>query len=267
MDLFRDEHKRKGLIGTIIVHLLLLILFTFYGLTHVVPTPEQGILINFGTSEEGFGEIAPEEVGTPTEPVEKPVEDVPIETPQEVATEAVEKVVTQETTETIHVPTEEELREEKRKKEEAERKKKEEEAIQKNRDIWNKVKSNTPGDSQGNGDKTGDQGDPAGDREATSQSGSGGGGKGVSFSLSNRSILSVPPIVDNSQDEGKVVVDIIVDRRGKVIKATPGGKGSTTTSPHLFRKAKDAALKTEFSQNPDAPEEQRGQMTFVFILE
>jgi hypothetical protein len=52
-----------------------------------------------------------------------------------------------------------------------------------------------------------------------------------------------------------------------VIKATPGAKGSDTNSTNLFNKSKKAALKTKFSPNPNAPAEQYGTLTFVFILE
>ena len=79
-------------------------------------------------------------------------------------------------------------------------------------------------------------------------------------------MISSPQIKDNSQEEGKVVVDIIVDKYGKVLRATPGARGSTTTSTVLYKKAKEAALKTKFNANPDVAEEQKGQMTFIFIL-
>jgi outer membrane biosynthesis protein TonB len=130
--------------------------------------------------------------------------------------------------------------------------------------------------SQGNSNKgTGDQGDPNGDPNATNygkNTGDGnnpgdGTGKGISFSLAGRRMIAKPQIQDNSQEEGKVVVDIIVDRSGKVIKATPGARGSTTTSTHLYNKAKQSALNAKFSARNDGPEEQKGNITFVFILD
>ena len=79
-------------------------------------------------------------------------------------------------------------------------------------------------------------------------------------------MLGAPRISDNSQEEGKVVVDIIVDNTGKVVRATPGARGSTTTSSILYEKAQKAALATKFNANPNAAQEQKGQMTFIFIL-
>jgi TolA protein len=53
------EHK-KGLIGTIIFHVILLLLLVFLGFFTPLPLPgEEGILVNFGDSENGFGNTEP----------------------------------------------------------------------------------------------------------------------------------------------------------------------------------------------------------------
>ncbi|MDB4581538.1 cell envelope integrity protein TolA [Draconibacterium sp.] len=53
------EHK-KGLIGTIIFHVILLLLLVFLGFFTPLPLPgEEGILVNFGDSENGFGDREP----------------------------------------------------------------------------------------------------------------------------------------------------------------------------------------------------------------
>jgi outer membrane biosynthesis protein TonB len=64
-----------------------------------------------------------------------------------------------------------------------------------------------------------------------------------------------------------VVVEIIVDEKGNVIKATPGQRGSTTQSSKLYAKARGAAKEVKFSPSPDGTKEQRGTYTFVFTLE
>ena len=52
-ELWNTKDKRKGLLGSIAFHLLLLLIFLFFGLTYYEPKPEDGILINFGNSETG----------------------------------------------------------------------------------------------------------------------------------------------------------------------------------------------------------------------
>lgn len=76
--------KPRGLIGTIIYHLLLLLLLLFAGLTFPDPPPEEeGILVNFGTDDTGFGQFEPvgddQQAGDPQEEVIDPSEEIPEE--------------------------------------------------------------------------------------------------------------------------------------------------------------------------------------------
>jgi len=73
--------KRRGLIGTIIYHALLLLLLVFAGLTFPDPPPgDEGILVNFGTDETGFGDFEPEgddqQAGEPDEPVVQETDEI-----------------------------------------------------------------------------------------------------------------------------------------------------------------------------------------------
>jgi len=76
--------NRRGLIATIIYHALLLLLLVFAGLTFPYPPPdEEGILVNFGTDETGFGDFEPmgddQQAGNPdmeVSQVQEPVEEV-----------------------------------------------------------------------------------------------------------------------------------------------------------------------------------------------
>jgi outer membrane biosynthesis protein TonB len=62
------------------------------------------------------------------------------------------------------------------------------------------------------------------------------------------------------------VVDVSVDRSGKVTQAIPGTKGSTTLDEYLLRVAKEAALKARFDSKANAPVIQKGTITYNFIL-
>lgn len=93
-----------------------------------------------------------------------------------------------------------------------------------------------------------------------------GGGEGVSFSLTGRSAESLPKPYYPGNEEGIVVVEISVDKYGKVTKATPGVKGSTSLEAGLLEAARKAAVATRFDQNLEAPAFQTGTITYRFVL-
>jgi protein TonB len=134
---------------------------------------------------------------------------------------------------------------------------------------------------RGDGPVPGNQGDPNGSPDGSpdgnSDHGNGNGGTGGgpggdgsggpnkgSFVLRGRNLVYRPDIVTNIKEPGKVVVAIVVNREGKVIKAVPGQKGSTTLNPASLEEAKQSALKWKFSPNPQAPEEQFGSLIIHF---
>lgn len=250
------KNKRKGLITTVIVHAILVVLFAFYGLTYLDPPPEPGgIPINFGTSDDGMISDIPE----------PPSESMPEPTQPESTDQVDDEVLTQDTED---APAIEEKKEEKKVEEkEVIEEKKPDPKPNRALNMADRMKNNktTEGGGDGITGKPGDQGKLNGDPNSKNYSGLGGSGGGPSFSLGGRSMKYTPPIEDNSQDEGTVVVEIIVDKYGKVVRASAGARGSNTASPILYKKATEAALNTKFSANPDS-EQQKGTMTFIFIL-
>jgi colicin import membrane protein len=166
-------------------------------------------------------------------------------------------------------------------KEEAEKKQKEAE-LQRQTDIMNRTKnalansknSGTSSTSEGIAGGTGNQGDPRGSVDSKVRgeggglgtSGTGTGDKGVSFQLQGRGFQKLPPPKYDYQGEGTVVVEVSVDKSGKVIRAVPGAKGSTTLDEYLLKVARDAAMEARFNSKPDAPEIQKGTITYNFKL-
>jgi TonB family protein len=96
--------------------------------------------------------------------------------------------------------------------------------------------------------------------------GSGLGNQGISYDMQGRGFQLLPSPKYEYQREGRVVVEVSVDRSGKVIQAVPGSKGSTTLDEYLLRVAKEAALKARFDPNYDAPALEKGTITYNFIL-
>jgi len=62
------------------------------------------------------------------------------------------------------------------------------------------------------------------------------------------------------------VVSISVDKTGKVFSAQPGVKGTTNSASCLLRRAKEAALKTRFNSDSNAPTKQVGSIIYNFTL-
>lgn len=133
------------------------------------------------------------------------------------------------------------------------------------------------GGGDGESGQAGDDGRPDGKPNVNGKGGTGtnpednghGTGKGsghgpsIGFDLRGASILTPPPISKDTQEEGTVVVDITVDKTGKVIKAEPTGRGTNTNSAVLKTKARQAALATKFKVSGEF-EEQKGTITIIF---
>ncbi len=122
--------------------------------------------------------------------------------------------------------------------------------------------NNTGGSGTGTGKGVGDGNNS---QEGNNPDG-GSSGKG-GYDLKGRVLLKKPARMTDTEEEGIVIVEIIVDETGKVTKATPGQRGSTTTSASLYAKARLAAFQAKFNPSPDGTSEQRGTYTFVFTLE
>jgi outer membrane biosynthesis protein TonB len=99
--------------------------------------------------------------------------------------------------------------------------------------------------------------------------GSGGGsgnGSGSGYSLGNRKALSKPAPKYACNEEGRVVVEVSVDRNGRTVNAIPGVKGTTNTAKCLLDQAKIAAMNTRWDASSDAPEKQVGKIVYNFNL-
>ena len=115
---------------------------------------------------------------------------------------------------------------------------------------------------EGDDNQAGDKGQLTGDPYASSYYGNGGGsGSGSGYGLKGRKLSQKgKEFLPNCNLDGKyiVVVKIEVDRNGKVIKATPGVKGSTSTDPCLLEPARRTALSYKWNFDPKAPSKQIG---------
>ena len=275
------EIRSRSLILSVVIHGALFLLLLFFVMTTPIPPfPEAGggggVLVNIGYLDAASGEVQP--MSSTVTPDPQQVKAVPQPAPEE-------KITTQEDEESVAMNTSEKKEKKETKKPLTETQKAEPVKTVDAGSLYKGKKNNST--SQGTSTGTGDQGDRQGDPDSkyTGKSGTGGGpgsgtgtgggdgdgngpgtGSGISFDLSGRKLLLKPSIDDRSQETGKVVVSITVDRSGNVTEARPGARGSTTTSSYLFAKAKEAALKAKFNASPEAADIQKGTMTFVFLV-
>ncbi len=269
------------------------------------PETGDGILVNFGTGETGMGEIEPSPPAGKSE-TSPPVSREVVSHPPAAKTSASAKqeaLLSQNSEEAPAVKkADPEVARKKAEKIEADRKIQEEKEAERIRireedaekkkiaaeqqrttDIMNRTKNaladskNTGTSSTGEGiaGGPGNQGDPNGSINSKvrgigsglGDSGNGtGAGKGVSYTLQGRGFQSLPQPKYDYQGGGKVVVEVSVDRSGKVVQAVPGTKGSTTLDDYLLKVAKDAAMAARFEVKADAPVIQKGTITYNFIL-
>ncbi len=260
---------------TVIVHVIILILLFYVGMKYLDPPLEEGIAINFGTTDTGSGKIQPTEKiqsapkKTTPEPVSQPKSD-----PDSYREK--EEVVTQDNED---APV---IKKEKPKKEQKETPVKEEQKKEVKKpdpkpdksttdalsSILNGKKSDgTAKGGEGNDNSPGDKGDPNGDPNASSYYGTGKGLDGDgNYLLGGRKALNKEKFVQDCNEAGTVVVSIEVDRSGKVINATPGVRGTTNNSKCLLDPAKRAAMATRFNSDDKAPAKQIGKIIYRFSL-
>ncbi|MBD1261965.1 energy transducer TonB [Maribacter polysiphoniae] len=297
MSFLDTRHKKKSFtLTTALLSALVLLLF-YIGLTYMDPPIENGISVNFGTMDFGMGDTQPKEK-IRSEPLDIPEppnvqeEQVQEAVPEEVQEEVVEKeqptekVLTQESEESIKIKQQQEAKRkadaaakkakaeadrvarEKREAEEQKRKEQEAKKAELDKLMGGLNKSDgTASGSEGDDNRPGDKGQPDGDPYATSYYGSPGSGSGTGgYGLNGRSLVSKGKVQQECNQEGRVVVKIVVDRTGKVISAIPGVKGTTNNDPCLLEPAKKTAFKHKWNLDSNAPSQQVGFVVVNFKL-
>ena len=268
MSVLDTVHKRKSAVKTAIIMALLILSFFFVGMQYMDPPEEMGIEVNLGNSNIGSGDIQPME---PVKTAPKP-QTTPPETTPSTPTETADEVLTQQTDEAPVVtpkPKPKPKTENPKPKPKLKPKPKPK-PDQSTSDALNNIlngPSNNGTASQGEGNDAtgGDKGQIDGNPYANSYFG-GGSGNGKGYGLNGRSKKTNKKFVQNCNEEGRVVVQIEVDRNGKVTKAIPGVKGTTNSAPCLLKPAKKTALSYRFNRDAKAPAKQVGFVIIDFSL-
>src|SRR5690606_3310568 len=272
MKYFETKHEKDSAkLTTLITTILVLLLFAM-GAPYMDPPIEYGVAVNFGTTDFGKGDIQPlkpiksepQEINEPYQP------DVSKAEPTK-ASEEKEEVLTQENEEAIAIKKQKQAEAnakaiaDAKTKAEADRvaKEKQEQADKKRKLdalIGGVSKSEgTVTGGEGNDNKAGDKGQLDGNPYAASYFGSGGSGSGgVGYGLNGRGRPTRDIYKQDCNEYGMVVVEIEVDRSGKVISAKPGIKGSTNTAACLLEPARKIAFSHKWPEDSKAPIRQIG---------
>jgi len=248
---FSDKNRRTAIIGTLLFHVVVILVLIFTGLTPPMPPrPEIGVEVNLGNSDVGMGEKQPD----------KPAEEIATPPPAPTNVTPVEKVVTQEQVKTVKVNN----KPKDVTKTEPKIEPKEEPKKIDNRFVRSKNRKTTKGGSEGDDKKPGDKGKVGGDPNATNYVGT--HGDGVSFNLVGRKGISLPKPSLDYVEEGTVVVKIWVNKSGRVINAEIQEKGTLTPNTQLRKLAIEAAYASLFDAKPDGPEKQVGTIEYIFQI-
>jgi outer membrane biosynthesis protein TonB len=299
----RIQNHILGIAGTLLFHGLLIFLFyviLFH--TPIPPWPEEGgggggngLEINLGTSDDGMGANQFADISMPSFENSKVSQPVTPQTEQLVkqADEQDDEVLTQESEETASVPLKSENTKKKSdKKAEAKQPVQavvppqpvvNQNALYKKTKTKNDGTTGKPGNQgredgkatsgnyggtgsgTGKGDGTGTgSGSGSGSGSGTGSGTGGGTGSGISYDLGTRQARSLQKPFYNSPEQGKIVVSIKVNKQGKVTYASAGAKGTTISEIGLRQQAENAARKTVFAADENAPDEQRGTITYNF---
>ncbi len=276
MDLSFEKEKniKAASLTGVITTILFLIFFYVHYSKPIPPEPTigEGIEVNLGNSETGFGTIAPQSLGKEASQTQvstprsannstQPITNTANPSEEDIAVNNYKKTTkninNDPTPKPLPTPTPK--------------------AIFKgaattattnkggnNSDSYNGVLN------QGIAGEKGDQGKPNGNPNSDSYNGnaasgkSGTGGVAIKNGLDGRRITKFPNFEDDFNENAKVAVDITVDQLGNIIAATINPKGTTTTNSTIrniaIKKAKTLKL------NSGTSEAQTGTLIFSFIL-
>ncbi len=246
-------------VGTIVAIVLLLLLLFYVQIAAPQVQEDEGIEVALGVVEDGGG----------YQPLQEPApqEEQNLYKPSAPSRPSNNDMITQEDEESLQVPEQRKEETPKIDQAEAERKKKEaEDAAERKRREQAIARANELGSLFGTSDEP-----TTGSGTGTGEQHQGNPTLGTTpigenyYSLAGRSIVGDLPVpAKGIQKEGKVVVDIMVDKDGNVVSAKVG-KGTDTGEYALQQAAIAAAKKAKFNPT-DKPTLQMGKITYYFKL-
>lgn len=261
--------KALGISSLVMVVLGVIAFFIVFGQDELPEYGMGGIIVNYGTSEEGMGDdymsvdepsmaenannVKPDKIDPTSTPIPTPtqqtadkvvatqdMDDAPAvaAAKKPVKTTAVETTVEKKNSTTALNPNA----------------------------LFKGKTNNATGTGDGTGTKAGNQGSKLGDPLASNYGEGGSGNGNTMISLANRRFTVAPKIDDNGQQAGKVAIEFKVDKNGVITYARAGAKGTTLSDGALWSKCERAVRGARLNEIANAPDSQTGIIIFNFRL-
>ena len=253
-----EANKRKSKIITALLTLIMVLATLFIGLYGPYPPPpEEGIFVNFGTTDFGSGDVEPQQQEVVEEQQAQPEasEAEQVDNTEhsndvnatEVNTNKTEKPDPKPTDvhEQVPNPTPDPVPDPKP-------------VIDQNK-LFNGNSDNSNSTSQGDdpGDKLGNKGQQDGTTGPNYHGQNTGlGDQGSGFDIAGRGLVYKPTNYYSGSEQGIVRLKITVDGNGKVTSAKYYAKNSTITDHALIALAKKTAMKLKYSPDNNKPLQQ-----------
>jgi hypothetical protein len=228
------------------------------------PKPEEqgmgGILVNYGTTDEGSGndfmsmeEPSKSEKANKSQPTKVTTE----QNTSPSADESNQKVVTQDAEDAPAVS-------DKKSKSTtaAQTEKAAPQRVPDQRALFKGMKNNGTGQGDGTTGTPGNQGSPNGSNLSDNY---GPGGSGNGLNLPHWEFVSTPDVRNIHRVEGVVVIDFMIDDKGNVIQTQISRK--TRAPLDQAQLCENAIKNSRFRSSSQASGNQKGQMTFIFKVD
>jgi hypothetical protein len=263
MKFLETKHEKKSFIITVTITVILLLLCFFFGMTYMDPPPENGIAINFGNMDTGMNNDNSAEL-TQSAPQPTKSESQPTPASEQVATQDIEEATVIKETKKVkpNKPVKEVIKPIEPKKQTPSK-----DAAEALKNLMNGPKQDgTTNKSDGDGNTPGNQGALNGSLYANTYYGGAGSGDqgGGKWGLKGRKFSGNKKVQPPCNDEGRVVMEITVNKQGEVIAAQKTINGSNTTSKCLVDAAKEIAMSHRWQPDENAPNTQKGFVVVNF---
>jgi len=135
-------------------------------------------------------------------------------------------------------------------------------------DIVASESSASGSDTETNANGGGNGSPIEGNQDGAAMDGDGGGGDGLEGDgIITRKVIYRENITSVAKVNGRVTLDICIDREGKVIYAAYDPEKTTITDTEIIKQATYLAVRYRFEAKYNAPKKEWGELTFIFRID